>query len=129
MRGMGYHIRMSSIILGLVIAIILFALLRFAMGAGVPRISGPEARKLVSEGALFVDVRNPPELQGGRNREAKNIPLGDLKGRMGELGSKDRPIILCCASGTRSAMAGRMLKSAGYTKVYNLGPWHRYPSS
>jgi rhodanese-related sulfurtransferase len=34
---------------------------------------------------------------------------------------KDRPVIVYCASGGRSALAGKTLKDLGYTEVYNLG--------
>jgi rhodanese-related sulfurtransferase len=35
--------------------------------------------------------------------------------------ARDRPVILYCASGGRSALAGKVLKDFGYSKVYNLG--------
>ena len=44
------------------------------------------------------------------------------------LKDKNRPIITCCASGARSAMAKRLLKSQGYTQVYNGGGWNRLQS-
>ena len=34
---------------------------------------------------------------------------------------KDRPVIVYCASGGRSALAGKMLQDLGYSEVYNLG--------
>jgi len=39
--------------------------------------------------------------------------------------TKTKPIILCCASGSRSAFAQRFLKQSGYSEVYNAGPWQR----
>jgi len=36
---------------------------------------------------------------------------------------KARPLIVCCASGTRSGIAVRVLKSAGFLDVINAGPW------
>jgi rhodanese-related sulfurtransferase len=35
--------------------------------------------------------------------------------------ARDKPVILYCASGGRSALAGKALKDLGYGEVYNLG--------
>ncbi|MBR2688210.1 MAG: rhodanese-like domain-containing protein [Aquamicrobium sp.] len=98
--------------------------------AAVPKITADEARKLVaSEGALVVDVRDAPEvLSSGKIKGAINISRGMLKFRAdpetpyrnAEL-RKDRPLILYCASGGRSALSGKVLKDMGYQKIYNLG--------
>lgn len=115
-----------SSILPIAGAIALFVGFKFLMGLGVPKVSGADAKKLVGEGALLVDVRSPGEFAAGSAKGAKNIPLPDLQRRLKDFGSKERPVIVCCASGTRSAMAGRQLKKAGYTTVLNLGPWQNY---
>jgi len=47
--------------------------------------------------------------------------VGALQARMKELEPKDRPIVLYCASGARSALAARILKAAGWTDVTNAG--------
>lgn len=98
--------------------------------AAVPKITADEARKLVaSEGALVVDVRDAPEvLASGKIKGAINISRGMLEFRAdpetpyhnAEL-RKDRPLILYCASGGRSALSGKVLKDMGYQKIYNLG--------
>ena len=86
-----------------------------------PNISTAQAHELVSQGARLIDVRSPGEFSGGHIDGARNIPVGEIAGRAGELGAPDKPIIVYCASGTRSAMAARTLRSAGFSKVYNLG--------
>ena len=86
-----------------------------------PDVSGVRARQLVADGARLIDVRSAAEFAGAHLAGARNIPVGDLAGRTAELGAKDAPIIVYCASGMRSAMAKRTLKSAGFTHVYNLG--------
>ncbi len=98
--------------------------------AAVPKITADEARKMIaSENALVVDVRDALEVQaGGKVRGAINISRGMLEFRAdaetpyhnAEL-RKDRPLILYCASGGRSALGGKVLKDMGYEKVYNLG--------
>jgi len=83
--------------------------------------SGFEARRLVDAGARLVDVRSPQEFATGHLPGAVNIPVQDLERRIGELTGKDRPIVLYCRSGARSSSAARLLASAGYTQVHDLG--------
>lgn len=77
---------------------------------------------LMKQGALIVDVRTKDEFNSGHIKGAINIPLNTLPQRMKEL-SPNKPIITCCASGMRSASAKSILKSKGYTQVYNGGGW------
>lgn len=84
-------------------------------------LDGTKARELVAGGALLVDVRSPAEFAAGHIDGARNVPVSELGQRAGELGATDRPVIVYCASGTRSAMAKRALRKAGYAQVYNLG--------
>lgn len=101
-----------------------------AANAEVPRVSPDEARKMVAEqNAVIVDVRDRPELQAsGKIPGSVHIPRGMLEFRADaetqyhdQNLSKDRPIILHCASGGRSALSGQTLKQMGYEHVYNLG--------
>ena len=101
-----------------------------AANAEVPRISPDEARKMVAEqNAVIVDVRDKPELQtSGKIPGSVHIPRGMLEFRADAETpyhdanlSKDRPIVLHCASGGRSALSGQTLKNMGYQNVYNLG--------
>ena len=71
--------------------------------------------------ALIVDVRTRGEFKGDHYPGAVNIPVAELANRMGELGAKNRPIIVYCRSGRRSGRAKRMLKKAGFRRVYNGG--------
>ena len=97
--------------------------------AAVPRVTPAEARELISQGALVVDVRDAPELEkSGRVRGAHHVSRGMLEFRADpdspfhdKAFQRERPVILYCASGGRSALAGKVLKDMGYTQVYNLG--------
>jgi len=101
-----------------------------AANSAVPKISADEARKLIlEENALLVDVRDAPELQAsGKIKDALHVSRGMLEFRAdadtpyynAEF-RKDRPVILYCASGGRSALSGKALKDMGYERVYNLG--------
>jgi rhodanese-related sulfurtransferase len=86
------------------------------------QLSPVEATLLINrEDALMVDVRDPAEFAKGHVPNARHIPLGDLGRRSSELEKfKDRPIILCCATGNRSAAAAATLKKAGFDKLFNL---------
>src|SRR5690606_21795933 len=96
----------------------------------VPKISPDDARKMVAEkNAVIVDVRDASELQAnGKIPGSIHIPRGMIEFRADSDTpyhdanlTKDRPIILHCASGGRSALSGKTLKDMGYTNVYNLG--------
>jgi len=82
------------------------------------------ARRLQEEPPLFVlDVRDPPELEGelGRLPGAVNIPLHQLKQRLGKLSMREgRDILVVCRSGKRSEAAARMLQESGVKRVFVL---------
>ena len=96
-----------------------------------PMISGGNASSLTPaqatlmmnrEDALVLDVRETGEWTSGHITGARHITLAQLEKRMSELEKfKDRPIIICCASGNRSSSAMGQLKKGGFEKVFNLG--------
>ena len=69
---------------------------------------------------LLVDVRTPQEFNSGYIEGAVNIPLQELAQRADEI-PQDQPVVLYCRSGNRSSSAAKMLASAGYEQVYDLG--------
>ena len=87
--------------------------------------------------ALLVDVRDTPEIQAaGKIKGALHVPRGMLEFRADADSpyhdrsfSKDRPIILYCASGGRAALGGKVLKDFGYPNVYNLGAFKAWADS
>src|SRR5690625_4238826 len=78
-------------------------------------------KELVSQGAIIIDVRTSAEFSNGHIKKSKNIPLESLQNKSASF-KKDKPIILCCASGMRSGMARRSLKAQGF-EAYNGGGW------
>ena len=112
----------SNIVIGIVIALAVGYLLLQRRGV----VSSSDARRLVEAGARLVDVRTPQEFASGHIPGAVNIPVQDLGRRMTELDGKERPIVLYCRSGARSSTAARMLKSAGYAQVHDLGSMGRW---
>lgn len=78
---------------------------------------------LVKQGAIILDVRSNGEYSGGHMKGSINIPVDQLSKNLSKLKDKNKPIITVCASGMRSASAKSILKSNGYTQVYNGGGW------
>lgn len=72
--------------------------------------------------ATIVDVRTPEEFHGGHVEGSINIPMHQVQQRLEEIKKLPQPLILCCASGIRSAQAKGMLKAKGF-EVYNGGGW------
>ena len=70
----------------------------------------------------IIDVRTPAEFAGGNVKGSINIPLNELPERLDEINGLPQPIILCCASGARSAHATMFLKNIGI-KCENGGSW------
>lgn len=70
----------------------------------------------------IVDVRTPAEFRGGHAQDSINIPLNELPQRLEELKGLAQPIVLCCASGGRSAQAHRYLAQQ-HINCHDAGSW------
>jgi rhodanese-related sulfurtransferase len=101
-----------------------------AANAVVPRITPAQGRDLIAEGnTLILDVRDAPEVaNSGKVAGALNVSRGMLEFRADPESpyydknfSKNKTILVYCASGGRSALSGKLLKDMGYDHVYNLG--------
>ncbi|MDD5248854.1 MAG: rhodanese-like domain-containing protein [Rhodocyclaceae bacterium] len=105
---------------------LIFPMLR---GAGAAGVSVTEATTLINrEDGVVLDVREINEWSAGHIPNARHIALGQLAGRLSELEKlKEKPIVVCCASGNRSSSACGVLRKAGFQRVYNLaggiGAW------
>jgi phage shock protein E len=97
----------------------MIAALKELLGMG-PKV---DYAQLVKEGAIVLDVRSKGEYAGGHIKGSINISVDTLSNNLSKLKDKNKPIITCCASGMRSASAKGILKSNGYTQVYNGGGW------
>jgi hydroxyacylglutathione hydrolase len=85
-----------------------------------------QARKALLEGAISLDVREQREFDSGHIEDAIHIPLGTLEQRLGDL-PQDRPILVYCGHGERSATGLSILERAGLGPLLNLdggfGAW------
>ena len=106
------------------------SVIAFLMGCAVARadmgeiesISPKQASAMYTEKkAVIVDVREDSEWAQQHIPGAIHIPLAQLNERLSELKQyRDSPLITQCRTGGRSGQALDVLKSAGFTKVYNM---------
>jgi rhodanese-related sulfurtransferase len=85
---------------------------RITAGSLAEQLAGPTP-------PLLVDVRTGREWSDGHIGRALNLPLAQLAERTGEL-PPDRPLVVYCASGYRSAIAASLLRRDGVARVANL---------
>src|SRR5271169_3701955 len=109
-----------------------------AANAAVPKITPAQAREMIAKGnTRVVDVRDAPEVQNsGKAAGAVHVSRGMLEFRADPESpyhdknfSKDKTVILYCASGGRAALAGKLLKDMGYGQVYNIGGFKDWAES
>lgn len=70
-----------------------------------------------SERMTLLDVREPAEFASGHLAGSRNVPLGELRGRVEEFSSAREPVVLICRSGMRARTAERILREAGLRDV------------
>ena len=106
--------------------------------ASVPKISPQDAAALIAGGdVLVVDVRDGIEVQTtGKLQGAKHVPRGMLEFRADPESpyhdpafNPDKTVLVYCASGGRSALAGKTLQDLGYKDVRNLGSFKEWAES
>ena len=88
-----------------------------------------ELEKLPRDGsAILLDVRTPEEYAGGHAEGFRNIPVDELRDRLGEL-EKGRPVYVMCQSGLRSYLACRILEQRGWTARNFSGGFRLYQTA
>ena len=87
------------------------------------KLSYEQATQSVAQGAVWLDVRHPPEYRYDKLPGAMNVPLNDIRNAIGVL-NRDKKYITYCQSGRRSAAAAFILAQAGYdVQVLDGGLW------
>jgi rhodanese-related sulfurtransferase len=86
---------------------------------GGPQLDTLAATRLMNDGAVVVDVREAEEFSAGHLTSAKHIPVADIDKRINDIPS-GKPILVYCATGTRSGKAAAALKKAGRDQIFNL---------
>jgi rhodanese-related sulfurtransferase len=90
-----------------------------------PTASADEARHLMAQGAILLDVREDAEWRAGHAPGARHIPLGRLAPRVKDLPQR-RTVITVCRSGHRSARAAALLAREGREAVNLSGGMHAW---
>ena len=85
-----------------------------------------EAARLVDEGALLLDVREPDEWEAGHAPAATHVPLATLPANRPAQG---RRIVAVCRTGARSARATNALNAWGYDAVNLAGGMQAWAAS
>jgi rhodanese-related sulfurtransferase len=83
------------------------------------QVNVDKIRELVENNSYILDVRERGEYARGHIKGAINIPLSELRERVGEI-PKDVPVYVHCRTGQRSYNATLALQNLGYTDVYNI---------
>ncbi len=89
------------------------------LGNKFKQVRVSQVRELVESGAYIVDVREPAEYERSHIKGAVNVPLSQIRERIGEI-PKDKPVYLHCRSSQRSYNACLMLQSKGFDNIYNI---------
>ncbi len=89
--------------------------------------SASDVKALLAKGAQIVDVRSKTEFKAAAHPKTINIPLDELAKGAKKL-DLAKPVLVCCASGSRSASAVSVLKRMGFKEVLNIGTWQRVRS-
>lgn len=96
-----------------------------AESAASPRITPAKAKALLAtdRSAILLDVRTKDEFAAGHIAGAVLLPYDEITATTAAkaIPAKDRPVIVYCRSGRRSAIAATALVKLGYAKVYDLG--------
>ncbi|MGE4537712.1 MAG: rhodanese-like domain-containing protein [Desulfovibrio sp.] len=91
--------------------------------AGVVNTSADDVRELLAksrpEDLTLLDVRMEQEYEEFHLPGAKLLPLPDLPDRLGDI-SRDKPVVVYCRSGGRSAAAAKLLSGAGFPHIINM---------
>lgn len=90
-------------------------------------LSCQEIRQILSQGGQLIDVRSHYEYSSGALEGAVHMPLDQLQYHAENI-VKDKPVLLYCRSGQRSAFAKQMLQMMGFRDVYNIGGYAQYSS-
>ena len=94
---------------------------------GAYKVAYPsQVEDFIKQNALFLDVRTPEEFEEGSIQGSINIEVDNLRQRLSEIKvAKDTPIVVNCYVGLRAYLAIMILRSQGYTNLYNLSGGYR----
>lgn len=98
-----------------------------ALFGGVPSVNVQQAKQLLDDGAVIVDVRTTAEWNAGHHPMAIHVVGDQLTARQGRI-PKGKRVVVVCRSGNRSRGATRQLNAAGFDAVNlsgGMSAWQR----
>lgn len=119
-----------EILLAVVVAYLLFFVYNKLTAPKVEHVSGNMLDQMVSDKSnkkQFIDVRTPSEFSSRKVKGFQNIPLDQLQKRIKEIDAT-MPVVVMCASGSRSMKAAKILSKNGIKNIVNVrGGISTYP--
>jgi molybdopterin/thiamine biosynthesis adenylyltransferase/rhodanese-related sulfurtransferase len=92
-----------------------------AAKADIIEVDVDAGARLIDDGHLLLDVREPDEYEQGAIPGSLHIPRGTLETSIEQrITDRDQPLVVMCAGGTRSAFAAQTLQQLGYTRVVSM---------
>ncbi|KIL45966.1 rhodanese-like domain-containing protein [Jeotgalibacillus campisalis] len=107
------------VLIGVLVAIILYSTYTYFRQKKILKPLTEEEFRSGYRKAQLIDIREQREYDGGHILGARNIPLSQLKTRIGEIRS-DKPVYLYCQNGMRSGRAAQLLHKKGIKDLYQL---------
>ncbi len=108
-------------------ALLVFAFLypkiMVGMDKNITNVTGAEASDIIgsTKDLAILDVRTHGEFQMGHIPGAKIMPVTEIGSRIGELSKyKNRPLLVYCASGSRSPKAVLLLSRNSFGPIYHM---------
>ena len=91
------------------------------MFSGIKEIEAPQLAEMLGQNSdiQVVDIRQPAEVARGTVPGAEHIPMHTIPLRIQEI-KQDKPVVLVCHSGARSAQACMFLAQNGFENIINL---------
>lgn len=120
--GMKTMIRAVAVLLVAAVALTGCSSTGTATDEGVRTVAAGEARQLIDDGAVVIDVRTPEEFASGHLADARNIDVQaeSFHAEVDQL-DRDGTYVLYCRSGARAGAAAEMMLEMGFTDVANAG--------
>jgi rhodanese-related sulfurtransferase len=98
-----------------------FQSLAKAAKSRIKEVSAAEAKELIEQGYVVLDIRDLEEFEQGHIENALHLSRGRLEAKISEMiPDKETPIVCHCAGGNRGALAADTLQIMGYRNVVNL---------
>lgn len=111
-----------EILLAVTVAYLVFLIFNKLTAPKVEHVSGKMLDQMIGDKTnkkQFIDVRTPGEFSSRKVKGFQNIPLDQLQKRIKEINA-EIPVVVMCASGSRSMKAAKILSKNGFKNIINV---------